>query len=258
MVFDAQGCFIIVDSDLMSTNRLLALFSDDFQCYTASTAKAGLALSRQLSDRKTLIICDVDLPDMSGLDVCFTIKNEDPQTFFILLAADNDQESRMEGLLVRADNYIDKSVSDEELKLLVSNIYSTLSHTQLEQRDDANRTEITDEIFCALETEVRTLIEDFYQLSLEQRLVKACSSKFVAEHLGRSHRTFQREIKAETGYSFKQLQLIVRLESAQGLLAEGYNVTQVADLLSFSSPAHLSRAFKDEFGIVPSKYRALA
>lgn len=256
MADSAEVCLIIIDDEPHVIDRMLSLFSEKYQCHTAMKGKAGLDLVRQLSDRKALVICDVNLPDISGLDVCRTIKFEDPQTFVILLTSYNDNESRMSGLLAQADNYIDKMVTDDELMLLVSNVYNTLNEGKTEGFNETNMSEISDDIFCALEADVRELIESYYQLTADQREGKECTSKYIAECLDRSHRTFQREIKIETGYSFKQLQLIVRLEEAQKLFAKGYNVNQVADSLAFSSPAHLSRAFKSEFGITPSKYRS--
>ena len=254
---DSGSCLIIVDNDDEFVDRSLVLFDAKYQCHIAKTGSAGLALFRQLSDQKALVICSANLSDMSGLDVCRLIKREDAQTFVMLTSNAVTYESRMSALLAQADNVIDKSITDEELNLWVFNIYSTLNKETTYLPDENEIGDISDQIFCALEAEVRSLIESYYQLTLEEREGRECTSKYVAECLGRSQRTFQREIKMDTGYSFKQLQLIVRLEVAQELFAEGYNVNQVADLLSFSSPAHLSRAFKEEFGITPSKYRRL-
>jgi AraC-like DNA-binding protein len=256
--YSTSYCLIIIDSDSVFTARFMSMFESQYRCEIASTGESGLDLFDELSYlKRLLVVCGSDLPDMSALDVCSMIKKVAPETFVALLSEDNDAETRMSGLIAGADNCLDKSVSDEELELLVSNVLHTLSVLTVSDDEAQNVDTINDELFCALEIEVRLSIESYYQLPLDKRQEEECSSKSIAERLGLSQRTFQRAMRSETGYTFKQLQLIVRLEEAQKLLAEGYNENQVTDLLSFSSPAHLSSAFKDEFGVRPSKYRRL-
>lgn len=254
--YTVNYCVIIIDSDLVFIDRLMPIFESKYPCHTASTGELGLDLFDRLSSLKQLfVICGSDLPDMSVLDVCSIIKASVPQTFVTLCFQNEDADTRLKALIAGADNCVDKGVSDKELEFLLTNALHTLSLLAVSDSEVPAVDITSDEIFCALEAEVRLSIESYYQLPLEKRLGKECSSSSIAEQLGLSQRTFQRAMKTETGYTFKQLQLIVRLEEAQKLLAEGYNVNQVTDLLSFSSPAHLSSAFKDEFGIRPSKYR---
>lgn len=105
------------------------------------------------------------------------------------------------------------------------------------------------------EAKVRSLVVDFYNTSNHCCGDYDCSSKSIAVKMKMAQRTFQREIRRITGRSFKQLHLLIRLELACILFGKGYNVTQVADRLSFSSPAHLSSSFKKQFGVTPSMYR---
>lgn len=78
----------------------------------------------------------------------------------------------------------------------------------------------------------------------------------VARRLGVGYTHFRREFRRRTGVSPQQYQLRLRMQRAQRLLGStGQSIKQIADRLEFSSPYHLSAAFKAHFGVSPREWR---
>ncbi|PEB47456.1 DNA-binding response regulator [Bacillus pseudomycoides] len=83
--------------------------------YCVRTALDGKEALHQLDDNVSLVLLDVMLPDMNGFEVCEKIRER--QTFPILfVSADSREQSRIEGLMIGGDDYINKPFSLKELK----------------------------------------------------------------------------------------------------------------------------------------------
>ena len=248
---------ILIDDEPSFLIKMTSLLGDEYECYTSVTGEMGVLLHRQLIEHNPLVICDVNLPDISGFDVCKQVKSESSQTYVILLTNYNDNHSRMSGLKAYADQYLDKVMGNEELRLLIRNACLTFTKSvdEVAPVDEESEVEELSGLDDCFETEIKSLIQSCYDRPQSHNRGRECSLVSIAEKMNMAQRTFQREIKRVTGHTYKQLHLIVRLEKSRELFDKGYNVTQVADFLSFSSPAHLSRSFKEQFGETPSKYR---
>lgn len=143
--------------------------------------------------------------------------------------------------------------NDEELRRSIINVCNTLfAETRSKVQDEATIQSKRKNL--SLEGLVREFIESYYAANGFLSEDADCNSVAMSEKLNLTHRTFQREIKKQSGYSFKQLHLQVRLEQARKMLASDHKVFEVADALGFSSPSHLSRAFKNQFGLAPTQY----
>ena len=91
-------------------------------------------------------------------------------------------------------------------------------------------------------------------------LALRCHERFSVEQLARelnvSYSSFRQAFKAQTGISPKQYQLQIRLDKAQDLLANTpKSVAEIAEILGFDSPFHLSKQFKNSIGLAPQLWR---
>src|SRR5271154_3639790 len=88
----------------------------EFEGYEVITAPDGIAgLERALTDSPDLVILDVMMPRMSGLDVCKQLKSKRPATPIIMLTARGQEVDKVVGLELGADDYVTKPFSIREL-----------------------------------------------------------------------------------------------------------------------------------------------
>jgi DNA-binding response OmpR family regulator len=94
-----------------------ALGEAGIQCETLETGAAGLAAARD--PQVGVVVLDVMLPDMSGIDVLRQLHSERPALRVIMLSAHTDQDLVLEALRLDASDYLAKPLHDEELVLAV-------------------------------------------------------------------------------------------------------------------------------------------
>jgi DNA-binding response OmpR family regulator len=104
---------LIEDEPLISAFIAKGLKAAGFGCAVGSTGQAGLATAR--SSQIDLIILDVGLPDMSGLDVLAHLRGEGFTTPVIILTARSSAQDTVAGLVGGADDYMGKPFSFDEL-----------------------------------------------------------------------------------------------------------------------------------------------
>ena len=108
------GRILIVEDE----PHMVAGLRDNFEYegYQVMTASDGVAgLERALSDSPDLVLLDVMMPRMSGLDVCKQIKSRRPSTPIIMLTARGQEIDKVVGLELGADDYVTKPFSIREL-----------------------------------------------------------------------------------------------------------------------------------------------
>ncbi|MDD5191071.1 MAG: response regulator transcription factor [Dehalococcoidales bacterium] len=104
---------LVVDDDAKTVELVkLYLARDGYKVFTAAEGNEALAMARQL--HPDLMVLDLMLPGMSGLDICRTIKNEF-DVLVIMLTARTTEEDKLTGLGLGADDYVTKPFSPREL-----------------------------------------------------------------------------------------------------------------------------------------------
>jgi two-component system OmpR family response regulator len=89
-----------------------------YEGWNISTAGDGAsAIANARSQRPDVVVLDVMLPDMSGLDVLHKLREENPQLPVLLLTAKDAVEDRIAGLTAGGDDYVTKPFSIEEVVL---------------------------------------------------------------------------------------------------------------------------------------------
>lgn len=116
----SQEILLLEDDDSLNHSVSLKLKKDGYTVHSAFTMKEAFALFRQFSP--SLIICDITLPDGSGLDFCSRIRQESDVLFLFLTALDRE-EDMMAGYRQGADDYITKPFS---LAVLTSKVNALL------------------------------------------------------------------------------------------------------------------------------------
>ena len=110
---------ILIVEDDISLRRVLEFTLDEagYQTSTATTGEEGLALFRQQSPR--LVITDIQMPGMSGIDLLAKVKQESPDTLVIVITAFASVEQAVEAMKAGAYDYLTKPFSRDQLRLTV-------------------------------------------------------------------------------------------------------------------------------------------
>jgi two-component system OmpR family response regulator len=107
---------LVVDDEAVLAEMVsMALRYEGWNIATASDGSAAIAAAR--AERPDVVVLDVMLPDMSGLDVLHKLREEHPQLPVLLLTAKDAVEDRIAGLTAGGDDYVTKPFSIEEVVL---------------------------------------------------------------------------------------------------------------------------------------------
>lgn len=200
-----------------------------------------------------LIVSDVMMPEMDGFELCKKIKSnfEFSHIPVILLTAKNTIKSKVEGLELGADAYIEKPFSKEYLMAQIASLI-------------ANRNMIREYFASSPLVHIKSMAhsradERFLEL-LNETIYKNIEDEYLdVEKLARlltmSRITLYRKIKAISNLTPVELINIARLKKAAELLAEGeYKIYEVADMVGFSSQSNFARNFNKQFNMTPTDY----
>jgi len=115
--------------------KMVAGLRDNFEYegYEVITAETGIAgLGRAISDSPDLVLLDVMMPQLSGLDVCKQLKVKRPSLPIIMLTARGQEIDKVVGLELGADDYVTKPFSIREL---VARVKAVLRRAQVLPRE---------------------------------------------------------------------------------------------------------------------------
>ena len=111
----ATGGHILVVDDEKPIRRLLRMYLDEGGYTVTEAADGAEALSKMRDGGIDLVLLDLMLPEIDGLEVCRRIRDDHPAVPVIMLTARDDEASRVTGLEMGADDYVTKPFSAREL-----------------------------------------------------------------------------------------------------------------------------------------------
>jgi ligand-binding sensor domain-containing protein/signal transduction histidine kinase/DNA-binding response OmpR family regulator len=201
-----------------------------------------------------LIISDVMMPVIDGFELCKRVKTNFDHSHIpiILLTAKNTLQSKIEGLEVGADAYIEKPFSPEHLQVQIANLL-------------INRNKIKDYFASSPLAHIKTMAyskpDESFLDKLNSVIYKNIQNadldvEHIANFMNMSKPTLYRKVKAISNLTINELINITRLKAAAKLLEEGdYKIYEVANLVGYSSQSHLGRNFLKQFGTTPTEYQ---
>ncbi|WP_454804706.1 hybrid sensor histidine kinase/response regulator transcription factor [Mucilaginibacter phyllosphaerae] len=212
------------------------------------------ALEKIEAENVQLVICDVMMPVIDGFEFCQKVKTnfEHSHIPIILLTARNTLQSKIEGLEVGADAYIEKPFSPEHLQVQIANLL-------------INRNKIKDYFASSPLANIKTMAYtkpdesflDKLNLVIYRNMQNAdLDVEHIANLMNMSKPTLYRKVKAISNLTINELINITRLKAAAKLLEQGdYKIYEVANLVGYSSQSHLGRNFLKQFGTTPTEYQ---
>ena len=241
---------LVIDDNTDIRQYERTLLQDEYIVLEAADGKEGLAVA--LKEVPDLVICDVMMPVMDGLEFTKQLKTNTATSHIpvIMLTAKNLEEHRAEGYEHGADSYITKPFHS---KVLLARIENLLRQRQLLKHLYQGTKETEKEIS-------ESLLEDRDKQFLKQLQAiiqkNLSDSEFGVEDMGQqiglSRVQLYRKVKAMTGSSVVDLLRKARLAKARRLLeTRSMSVSEVAYEVGFSAPSYFTKCFKDEYGMLP-------
>lgn len=259
---DDKPIVLIVDDNRDIQQLVGELLNADYNILTASNGKEGVKMAvRHVPD---LIICDVMMPVMDGLECCRHIKSEISTSHIpvLMLTACSLDEQRVQGYDSGADGYLAKPFNSAVLKSKCSSLISNrrrirnlyesaglpvpaANNNQATTRKNSTGADIDNEFYAR-----------FLDIFKAEMGNSDLSVDTVASRMGLERSQFYRKIKALTNYAPVELMRRLRLQHGRTLLTTtDKTISEIAYETGFSTPAYFTKCYRDAYGETPTDAR---
>lgn len=241
---------LVIDDNTDIRQYERTLLQDEYIVLEAADGKEGLSVA--IKEVPDLVICDVMMPVMDGLEFTKQLKTNTATSHIpvIMLTAKNLEEHRAEGYEHGADSYITKPFHN---KVLLARIENLLRQRQLLKNLYQGTKEAEKEISEAhLEDRDKQFLKQLQAIIQKNLSDSEFGVEDMGQQIGLSRVQLYRKVKAMTGSSVVDLLRKARLAKARRLLeTRSMSVSEVAYEVGFSAPSYFTKCFKDEYGMLP-------
>lgn len=250
--FDKDKLVVLLVEDNKDLRQFMAhRFKANYNVIEAENGKKGFEAAKK--SNPDIIISDVMMPEMNGLELCVRIKSDLATSHIplILLTAKSEVANKIEGLEKGADDYLPKPFDFDLLEARVKNLIETRKHLRnlfSRQSDlDLNQLATTNKDQKFLEKAI---------IIVENRMADPIFGvqEFVRE-IGVSRSLLHKKLSALTGQSATEFINHFRLKKSLKLLQQSdMNISEIAYTVGYNDPKYFSRIFSKQYGASPSEY----
>jgi signal transduction histidine kinase/ligand-binding sensor domain-containing protein/DNA-binding response OmpR family regulator len=246
-----EALILIVEDNIELLNYLGDLLQNHFRVSKARNGKEASAQVHSLFP--DLIISDVMMPEMDGIELCGIVKNDIRTSHIpvILLTALDTVADRISGLHSGADAYISKPFNDDLLVVQVNNLLD--SRKSLRESFGSEK-EVWKDKFQGLEMDKKLILKAI--AVVEENLSNFdFSVENLASNLNFSRTHLHRKLKSITNQSATEFIRNIRLKHAVKLMQKGnHKVNEIGYAVGFNSHNYFTKSFKKQYGKSPSDF----
>lgn len=253
---NSQLALLLAEDNPELLNFLSDYFRQKYNVYTATNGKEALEIAKKYPIQ--LVVSDVMMPEMDGYELCRSLKSDMHTSHIpiILLTAKNETDDVLKGYESGAEAYVMKPFDPQLLDLQIKNIISTRHERQkhMVNTNPADNTSLQEEKSPAIskfDEEFINKINDLINKNIDN---DEFSVTDITSALCISRSLLHVKMKSLLNISMGDYIRKKRLNLAQKLLRDGYNVSETAYRSGFSDPNYFSKVFKKEFGITPTEF----
>lgn len=250
---NGKPILLIIDDNSDMRTYIHTILQPDYNIIEATNGKQGVALANKyLPD---IVICDMMMPVMDGLECCHILKSEMRTSHIpvLMLTACSFDEQRVASYENGADGFIGKPFDSQ---VLCSRIHSLLDNRKRikDFLSESQPTETETDNAKAVSDIDKDFILQFKQIVQEQIADNNLSVETIGGQMGLSRVQLYRKVKSLTNYSPVELIRIIRLKKAQMLLSteKKLTVAEVSYRVGFSSPSYFTKCYKEYFNESPT------
>lgn len=247
---------LVIDDNPDIRTLITSVLKDDYVVITASNGIKGLKMAAKYVP--DLIICDVMMPVMDGLECCRRLKSEQATSHIpvLMLTACSMDEQRIQGYECGADAYLSKPFNTQVLLARCKSLIENRRRIQAIMPIGVKPT-VKEE---SKQQGVGEIDSSFYRRFVEivekEMADPELSVDGIAQKMGLGRTQFYRKIKALTDFSPVELLRNIRLSKARQLLTTtDKSVSEIAYEVGFSAPAYFGKCFKDRYNETPGDLR---
>jgi len=254
LLLNADGklpVLLIVEDNQELRRYLRQSFEKNYRIIEAANGREGLAVANR--ENPDLILTDMMMPEMTGLELCKKIKSDIATRHIpvVILTAKTLIEYQIEGVEIGADDYILKPFNPRLLALKIRNLLIT----RMEMREQMKKEIMLAPTEINLESPDEKLLKKIIDCIDEKMNDSSLGPDDIGDIVGISRSSLHRKVKSITGMSITELIKSIRLRKAEQLIREkGFNINEVMNIVGFSSPSNFRQSFKEQFGVAPSEY----
>ncbi|GAA4270770.1 two-component regulator propeller domain-containing protein [Aquimarina gracilis] len=243
---------LLVEDNEELLNYLQEQLRDDYIIFTAKNGIQGLKKVKKIAP--DIVISDVMMPKMDGLELCHHIKKTKELCHIpvLLLTAKDSQIHKIEGLEHGADDYIGKPFNFTELKTRIKNIISNRNLIQQKFRDND------------ILPKLQKIKINSYDEKLMKNILKTIGEQFdkpnftvdyLSSEVGLSRVHLTRKLKALAGVTPAEYIKNFRMKQAIEMLKNGsFKIADIAYAVGYQDVQYFSKTFKAKYGSSPAKY----
>jgi len=248
---------LVIDDNPDIRSLIISVLSSYYAVITAPDGIKGLKLAaKYIPD---LIICDVMMPIMDGLECCRRLKNEQGTSHIpvMMLTACSMDEQRIQGYECGADAYLSKPFNTGVLlarcKSLIENRIRINAMLPFGKNTESSAHEKSLVAAGDMDNEFYSRFCRIIETEMSNQELNVDN---IAQRMGLGRTQFYRKIKALTNYSPVELMRNIRLAKARSMLtATEKSVSEIAYEVGFSTPAYFGKCYKDRYNETPSETR---
>jgi signal transduction histidine kinase/DNA-binding response OmpR family regulator len=250
-ITSSKFTILLIDDDDDLRDYIKTLIHPDYIICEASSAEDGFATV--MKNEPDVIICDVVMRGMSGVEFCSKIKESRSSSHIpvILLTSSSSAEIKLKGIECGADDYITKPFESE---LLVARIKSILKGRETLKTYFHNEVTHQNNTIKVPEEYSRFLANCI--AIIERHITdENFNVKIFAQEIGMSHSTLFKKIKSISGLSVSEFIRFIRLRKAAGLMLNtDLQIKEIAFLSGFQQVRYFREQFSKVFGTTPSGF----
>jgi DNA-binding response OmpR family regulator/anti-sigma regulatory factor (Ser/Thr protein kinase) len=249
--YDRRPEVLIVEDNADMRDFIKGVLIGNYRIQTSDNGKTALEIIE--SNSISMIISDVMMPEMDGIDLCRHVKENLNSSHIpvILLTAKTDIESQISGLKSGADDYITKPFNSQILIEKINNLI--LSRERLWERFNKQVVFDPGELTPnSLDIKLLNKVKEVVEIHLSNPDLDV---SLFAREVGMSKSILYEKLKSLTGKTINEFISSIRLKKAAELILIGeLNLSEISMEVGYLDPNYFSKSFKKHFGVVPSKF----
>lgn len=251
-IFLEKKLVLLVDDDAQLRNYLKEILGKEYATVEASDGETAIIIVKE--KQPDLVICDVMMPGMNGIEWCSWLKRDPMLSHIpvILLTGSSSSENRLKGLHGGADDYLSKPFDNEVLMARVANLIAIRNNLRSYFYNEITlqKNDIT------VSAEYRDFLAKCIRVVEQSMMDPDFGTKQLCAEMGMSHSNLFRKVKSISGYSISNFMRYIKLRKAAELLINTEsNINEVATICGFSSMRYFRTQFAALFGSNPSDFK---